>query len=125
MVIIKMGHVDKNKHFGHLLLLAFNRGSNAAEAAREICEVCGEGATPERTARNYFAKFKNGNFYLEDAACSGRPNEFDEERLNQRLHVDASQTTRELADRMVCSRTTIVRHLGSIWKKSKNSDIID
>ena len=92
--------VDKNEHFRHHLLFAFNRGAKATEAAREICAVYGEGAIAERTARYWFAKFKSGNFDLKDASCSGRPSEFDEERLNQLLHEDARQTTRELAERM-------------------------
>ncbi|XP_035221313.1 histone-lysine N-methyltransferase SETMAR-like, partial [Stegodyphus dumicola] len=106
---------DKNKHFRHILF-AFNRSANAAKVAREICEVYGEGAMLGRTARNWFAKFKNGNFHLEDAARSGQLNEFDEERLNQLLHEDARQTTRELAERMRCSQMTIVRHFGSMGK---------
>lgn len=63
---------------------------------------------PERTARNWFTKFKNGDFYLEDAACSGRPVEIEEERLNQLLHEEARQITRELAKRIHCSQITIV-----------------
>ena len=80
--------VDKNKHFWHHLLFAFNRGAKATEAAQEICEVYGEVMMPERTARNWFTKLKNENFNLEDATRSGRPIEFDEERLNQLLHED-------------------------------------
>ncbi|XP_035210181.1 histone-lysine N-methyltransferase SETMAR-like [Stegodyphus dumicola] len=101
------------------LLFVFNRGANGAEAAREICEVYGEGAVPERTAKNWFAKFKNGNFDLENAACSGRPNEFDEERFNRFLHEDLRQTTLELAERMGCSQMTIIRYLGSMGKVQK------
>ena len=52
--------VDKNEHFRHHLLFAFNRGAKATEAAREICAVYGEGAIAERTARYWFAKFKSG-----------------------------------------------------------------
>ena len=54
----------------------------------------GEGAIAERTARDWYAKFKNGNFYFKDAPRSGRPVEFDEERLNQLLHENSRQTTK-------------------------------
>ena len=64
------------------------------EAAREICAVYGKGAIAERTARYWFAKFKSANFDLKDASHSGRPSEFDEERLNQLLHKDARQNQR-------------------------------
>ena len=56
--------VEKNEHFQHLLLFAFNQGSKAAKVARDICAVYGEGAIAERTARDWYAKFKNGNFDL-------------------------------------------------------------
>ena len=86
--------VDKNEHFRHHLLFAFNRGAKVQKAAREICAVYGKGAIAERTARYWFAKFKSGNFDLKDASRSGRPSEFDEERLNQLLHEDARQNQR-------------------------------
>ena len=51
--------VEKNVHFRHLLLFAFNRGFTAAKAAREICVVYGENAIAERTARYWFANFSS------------------------------------------------------------------
>ncbi|RWR98918.1 Histone-lysine N-methyltransferase SETMAR-like protein, partial [Dinothrombium tinctorium] len=115
--IIKMEcQVEKNEHFRHLLLFAFNQGSKAAKAARDICAVYGEDAIAERTARDWYAKFKNGNFDLKDAPRSGRPVEFDEKRLNQLLHENSRQTTRELAEKMECSHTTIEKHLHSMGK---------
>ncbi|KAK6741783.1 hypothetical protein RB195_009574 [Necator americanus] len=57
----------KNQHFRHLLFFAFHRGQKAAEAARDICSVYGEGVTGESTARKWFAKFKNGDFNVDDS----------------------------------------------------------
>ncbi|XP_052827644.1 histone-lysine N-methyltransferase SETMAR-like [Octopus bimaculoides] len=71
------------------------------------------------TARGWYAKFKNGNFDLKDAPRSGRPVEFDEERLNQLLHKSSRQTTRELAEKMECSHTAIEKHLHSMGKVPK------
>ena len=98
--------VDKNKRFRHPLLFAFNQGSKATEAAREICTVYGEGAIAERTARYWFAKFKSGNFDHKNPSRSGRLSEFDKERLNQLLREDARQTTRELAERIGSNKST-------------------
>ncbi|KOC61836.1 Histone-lysine N-methyltransferase SETMAR [Habropoda laboriosa] len=111
--------VEKNEHFRHLLLFAFNQGSTAAKAARDICAVYGEGAMAERTARDCYAKFKNGNFDLKDAPGSGRSVEFDEERLNQLLHENSRQTTREPAEKMECSHTAIEKHLHSMGNVQK------
>ena len=111
--------VDKTEHFRHHLLFAFNRGVKAAEAAREICAVYGEGAMPESTARRLFSRFKNGNFDLKDGSHTGRQIEFDEERLNQLLHENPRQTTRELAEQMDCDQKTVVNHLHSMGKVQK------
>ncbi|XP_052829105.1 mariner Mos1 transposase isoform X3 [Octopus bimaculoides] len=111
--------VKKNEHFQHLLVFAFNQGSKATKAARDICAVYGEGAIAERTAHNWYAKFKSENFDFKDTPHSGRPVEFDEERLNQLLHENSRQTTRELAEKMECSQTAIEKHLHSMGKVQK------
>jgi hypothetical protein len=64
--------VDKNEHFRHLLLYEFSLCSKAAETARNICAVYGEDSIPERTAQEWFAPFKQGNFYMSDTPRSGR-----------------------------------------------------
>lgn len=56
----------KKQHFRHLLFFAFHRSQKAAEAAREICNVYGERVISESTARKWFAKFKNGDFDVDD-----------------------------------------------------------
>ncbi|KAG8239603.1 hypothetical protein J437_LFUL019245, partial [Ladona fulva] len=94
-------------------------GSKAAEGSHNICAVYGVGAIAERTAHDWYAKFKKGNFDLKDAPCYGRPVEFDEERLNQLLHENPRQTTRELAEKMECSHTAIEKNLHSMGKVQK------
>ena len=111
--------VEKNVHFRHLFLFAFNRGFTAAKAAHDICVVYGENAMAERTARYWFAKFKEENFDLKDARRSGRPTELDEGQLNQLSHEDPHQTTRELAMKMNCSHTSIEKHLHLMGKVQK------
>ena len=105
---------DKNHHFRHLLLFAFNRGQKAAEAAREICSVYGEGVIGESTAQKWFARFKKGDFEVKDLPRSGRPPEFDVERLAVLLKEDGHQTSRELAEKTNCTHKTILRHLHSM-----------
>ena len=80
----------KKQHFRHLLFFAFHRGQKA-EAARDICMVYGEGVMGESTARKWFAKFKNGNFDINDTPHSGRPSEFDEDHLKAFLKKVAKQ----------------------------------
>jgi hypothetical protein len=58
--------VEKIEHFRHILLYEFNRDSEAAEAARNICAVYGKESIAERTAQKWFARFKQGNFDMSD-----------------------------------------------------------
>lgn len=111
--------VDKNEHFRHLLLFYFNQHVNAAEASRIICCVYGEKAVSERTAQKWFLKFNSGDFDLNDASRSGRPSDFNEDCLNQLIHDDPRQSTRELGQIMDCDHTTISRHLKKMGKVQK------
>jgi hypothetical protein len=64
--------VEKNEHFRHLLVYEFNRGSKAAEAARNICAVYGEDSIAERTAQKWFAHCKQCNFDMSDTPLLAR-----------------------------------------------------
>ena len=108
--------VEKNVRFPHLLLFAFDQGSNASKAAHDISAVHGENAIVERTASDWYAKFKKENIDLKDTPRSGRPIELDKKRFNQFLHEDSSQTIRELAEKIECSHTAIGKHLHSMGK---------
>ena len=104
----------KKQHFRHLLFFAFHRGQKAAEAARNICMVYREGVIGESTARKWFAKFKNGNFDMDNTPHSGRPSKFDEDHLKALLKEESCQTSRKLAEKMNCDQKTILNHLCSM-----------
>jgi histone-lysine N-methyltransferase SETMAR len=111
--------VDKNQHFRHLLLFAFNQGSKATNAAQSIRDLYGADSITDRTAQRWFARFQDGNFDLEDTPRSGRPSDFDEDALQILLYSDPRQTTRELAEEMGTTHTTIENHLHSMGKVRK------
>ena len=113
---------DKKVHFRHLLLFLFNRdGKNAiaAKASHEICVVYGENAMPERTTQWWFSRFKNGNFTLTDDERSGRPVELDDDQLNNFLHENPRQSTRELGEQLGCDHKTVLNHLDAMGKVQK------
>ena len=87
----------KKQNFQHLLFFTFHRGQKAAEVAWDICMVYGEDVIGKSTERKWFAKFKNGNFDINDMPCSRRPSEFDEDRLKALLKEESRQTSRKLA----------------------------
>ena len=62
--------MEKNKvHFRHLMPFFYQKDKNATQAANKICAVYGESA--ERTVRKWFARFKAGDFNLEDQESPG------------------------------------------------------
>ena len=73
-----------------------------------------EGVIGESTARKWFAKFKNGNFDINNMPHSGRPSEFDKDHLKALLKEKSYQTNRELAEKINCDQKTILNHLHSM-----------
>ena len=94
----------KKQHFQHLLFFAFHLGQKAAEAAWDICMVYGEGVIGKSMARKWFAKFKNGNFDIDNMPRSRGPFEFDEDHLKALLKEESRQTSRKLVEKMNCNQ---------------------
>ncbi|KOX76579.1 Histone-lysine N-methyltransferase SETMAR [Melipona quadrifasciata] len=64
---------SQKMHLRHVMLHCFKKGNNAKDTADEIFTVYGSGTTTIRTVRNWFKKFRAGNFELKDEDRSGRP----------------------------------------------------
>ena len=62
---------DKKQRFWHIMLYYFKKGENATETHKKICAVYGEGAVTDRTCQKWCAKFRAGDFSLDDAPLSG------------------------------------------------------
>ncbi|GFY48374.1 histone-lysine N-methyltransferase SETMAR [Trichonephila inaurata madagascariensis] len=54
------------------LLYDFKVGLSAAASSRRIGQAFGSSAVNERTARNWFQKFRSGDLFLCDKARTGR-----------------------------------------------------
>ncbi|GFY33940.1 histone-lysine N-methyltransferase SETMAR [Trichonephila clavipes] len=67
------------QYFRHILLFYYRKGKNAVQARKKLTDVYGEGVLTVRQCQNWFAKFRSGNFDVEDAPHSGRPVEADED----------------------------------------------
>jgi len=70
---------------------------SAAEAHRLLVEIYGDVALSERSCREWFQKFKNGEFDVEDKERSGRPKMYEDAELEALLDEDSCQTQKELA----------------------------
>ncbi|CAK9826174.1 Histone-lysine N-methyltransferase SETMAR [Anthophora retusa] len=117
----------KKQHFRHLLFFAYHRGQKAAEAARNICNVYGEGVIGDSTARKWFAKFRYGDFSFHgDSPRSGRLREIDNKQIKclmennpryiiwevaQELQVNSNSLQNSLNGQNFESEGTIKRNL--------------
>jgi len=71
---------------------------SAAEAHRMLSNTYGEVAISERIYREWFQRFKNGDFDIEDRHGGGREKVFKDAELEALLHGDSCQTQEELAE---------------------------
>ena len=72
-----------------VLLRYFNMKKTAAESHGILMEVYGEHVLAERTCQKWFARFKTGDFGLEDEKRPGQPKKFEDEELEALLDEDS------------------------------------
>ena len=94
----------------------------AAEAHRMLVEVYGGSAPFDKTCREWFRRFKSGDFDVEDKERSGRPKAFEDEELQALVDEDPYQTQKQLAETLNCAQSVIsdrLKALGKIYKEGK------
>ena len=62
-----------NVYLRGILLHYFIQNKSAAETHRILVETCGDNALSNTTYRDWFQRFKNNDFKLEDKERSGAP----------------------------------------------------
>ncbi|GFV05590.1 mariner Mos1 transposase [Trichonephila clavipes] len=70
---------------------------SAAEAHRMLSNTYGEAAISGRTCREWFQRFQNGDFEVEDQHGGGREKVFEDAELEALLDQDSCQTQQELS----------------------------
>ena len=68
-------------------------------------------AAAERTVRKWFSRFKAGDFNLEDQERPGRRSTTDEDQIKTLIENNPRYTTRQLAEMLKISKSTIHEHL--------------
>ncbi|GFX79335.1 histone-lysine N-methyltransferase SETMAR [Trichonephila clavipes] len=72
-----------------------------------------------RQCQNWLAKFRSGNFDVEDAPRSGRPVEADKDAIKALVDANRRITTREIGLRLNLSNSTVKDHLKGLGLSSK------
>ena len=65
--------VPNNRHLRVVLIFFFHSKKTAAKAHRELQNVCGDAALSETTCRDWFRRFKVGDFDADSPPRKGRP----------------------------------------------------
>lgn len=104
-----------------VLLHYFNMKKSATESHNILVEVYGDLALAERTCQKWFARFKSGDFCLEDQERPGQPKKFEHEELAALLDEDPCQTQEELAKSLGVEQTTISKRLKAMGMIQKMS----
>lgn len=105
-----------NAQIRTLMIHYFKQGKTAAYAAQEICKVHGEGIVAERTCQKWFARFRDGNFNVNDEPREGRPKKLINEELTALLDENPAQTQEQLAAQLDVDQATVSRHLKELGK---------
>ena len=103
--------VPKKVFLRGVLLHYFNMKKTAAKSHRILVEVYGEHALAQRTWQKWFARFKSGDFGLEDEERPGQPKQFEDEEMEVLLDENCGQTQEELAESLVVTQAAISKLL--------------
>ncbi|GFX49440.1 mariner Mos1 transposase [Trichonephila clavipes] len=84
---------------------------SAAEAHRMLSNTYGEAAISERTCREWFQRFMNCDFEVEDQHGGGREKVFEDAELEALLDQDSCQTQQELSGSLGVTQQAISKRL--------------
>lgn len=104
------------------LLFCFNLKKSAAESYRMLVEAYADSALSETTCRDWFRRFKDGNFDLCDKQRENRPKKVDDHQLQALLDEDNTQSQKMLAKQLGVTQPAIsmrLRAMGKVQKMGK------
>ena len=102
---------EKKQRFLHIMLYYFKKGKNTTETHKKICAVYGEGAVTDWTCQKWFAKFRAGDFSLDDVPRLGGPIEVDNDQIKTTIENNQRYTMWETADVLKISKSSAENHL--------------
>ncbi|EGI67223.1 Mariner Mos1 transposase [Acromyrmex echinatior] len=101
------------QHLREVLIFCFNWKKSAPE-------VYGDTAPTDKSCGEWFRRFKDGYFSVEDKPRSGQPKKFEDKELEALLEEDQSQTQEEFAESLGVTQQIVsarLRVMGIIQKQ--------
>ena len=95
------------QHLREVLIFCFNWKKSVAEAHRMLVEVYDDTTPTDKSCGEWFWRFKNGDFSVEDKPRSGQPKKFEDKELEALLEEDQSQTQEELTESLGITQQAI------------------
>ncbi|GFU40778.1 mariner Mos1 transposase [Trichonephila clavipes] len=99
-----------SRHLREVVIFCFNMKKSAVEAHRMLSNTYGEASISERKCREWFQRFKNGDFEVEDQHGGGRE-VFGDAELEALLNQDSCQTQQELSESLGVTQQAISKRL--------------
>ena len=87
-----------------------------------LSNTYGEAAISERMCREWFQRFKNGDFDVEDRHSSGREKVFEDAELEALLEQDSYQNQEELARSLEVTQQAISKRLKAMGMIQKQGN---
>ena len=94
-------------YFRYSLLFQFQLGHTVNEAYKNICFVFGYEAPTERTCRNWFNRFRSGNFSIHDIPHPDPEVKLESDQLLALVISDPRLSTREMGNELGFSHEAI------------------
>ncbi|CAK9820034.1 Histone-lysine N-methyltransferase SETMAR [Anthophora quadrimaculata] len=110
---------NEKLHFRHIMLYEFRKGVSVSIATKNIQDVYLDRAPALRTVKNWFGRFRKGDFNLDDKPRSGRPSGVDDNIVRALVENNTRITTKEIAEKLNIDNSTAFHHLKYLGFTSK------
>ena len=107
-------YVPNNRHLREELIFLFHSKKTVAEVHRELQKVYIDVALRKTTCRDWFRRFKDGDFDVDDRPRGGRPKTFEDFELEALLDEDPCQTQEKLASALGVTHQAISKRLHAL-----------
>ncbi|XP_076236175.1 histone-lysine N-methyltransferase SETMAR-like [Calliopsis andreniformis] len=105
---------NQKMHLRHVMFHCFKKGNTSENTVKEICDIYRAQFITVPIVRNWFRRFRAGNFNLKDEDRSGRPSTTDIDLIKPYLNENPRSSVCEIANTSNIPRTTVHEHLTNL-----------